>query len=142
MMGNHTYPLLHTAAKSHCGHNEANAGACGLLKIIIMLNSGISTPCPHIRVLNPHLNVSGYPVCFTNELCTTTRGEQCMGVSSFGFGGTNARAELWAEADRGQLKDGVRTLMDRDEASRWIDKMLNNLGTEKEPDMLLVPKKH
>ncbi len=29
----------------------------------------------------------------------------CAGVSSFGFGGTNSRADLWADVEKGPFKE-------------------------------------
>ncbi|CAE7448881.1 ppsA [Symbiodinium sp. KB8] len=59
-------PLLHASAKSNVGHEEANAGTCGFIKVVMLLNGGVSTPNPHLTTLNPHLDVSAYPVMFTN----------------------------------------------------------------------------
>jgi len=141
MLGNHPLPLLHSAAKGHCGHEEANAGATGLLKVVMMLNAGVSTPTPHLRVLNPHLDVGGYPVLFTAELTETRLGSQCMGVSSFGFGGTNARAELWSDTDRGLYANGQRAVLSREECVAYIQQTIDSTGTEREADMLVGRKR-
>lgn len=71
----------------------------------MLLNGGVSTPNPHLTALNPHLDVQAYPVMFTNELTCTARRDMCAGVSSFGFGGTNSRADLWADVEKGPFKD-------------------------------------
>lgn len=39
------------------------------------------------------------------ELTCSARREMCAGVSSFGFGGTNSRADLWADVEKGPFKE-------------------------------------
>ncbi|CAJ1385887.1 unnamed protein product [Effrenium voratum] len=122
-------PILHASAKSNVGHEEANAGTCGFIKVVLLLNAAASTPNPHLTALNPHLEVSNYPVMFTNELTTTSRREMCSGVSSFGFGGTNSRADMWADVERGPYKDGSRMNLSPAEGGKWIKKMLESEGS-------------
>jgi polyketide synthase-associated protein len=139
-------PYIHVTAKAHTGHEEANAGTCGLLKIMLMLNSSITTPNPHIRKLNQHLDLVEYPVIFGSEMIqiykppgvdnagdlTHAGGYQVFGVSSFGFGGTNSRAELWAESERGRWKNGRVTQLTKDEAGEWIATFLKSVGEGEE----------
>jgi len=132
MLGNRELPMMHATAKSHVGHEEANAGTCGLLKVMLMLNAGVSTPNPNLRALNPHLDTNAYPILFVNELTCTLQGSQCFGVSSFGFGGTNSRGDCWAETEKGQYKHGSRTQLSKDESYYWIDKIMRQVGTAKE----------
>jgi len=134
MFGNRDEPMMHCTAKAHVGHEEANAGTCALLKIMLMLNHGLSTPNPNLRALNPHLDVNEYPILFINELTCTLKQSQIYGVSSFGFGGTNSRGDCWAEVEKGQYKHGSRTVLDRNESYYWIDKVMRQVGTEKEFD--------
>jgi len=119
-------PITHCTAKAHVGHEEANAGVCGLLKIVLMLNSGVVTPNPHLKALNAHLDVNGYPVVFNTELRSTQLTDQVFGVSSFGFGGTNSRADCWADAERGPGSGGGRTILSREEALEWIGKVVRH----------------
>lgn len=150
-------PYIHVTAKAHTGHEEANAGICGMLKIMIMLNASISTPNPHIRKLNQHLDLVEYPVVFGNEMIQickslpdgagqeeliTAGGGQVMGVSSFGFGGTNSRAELWAEPEHGRWKNGRSCQLTKDEAGDWINTFLGNLGAGDELPGFLGPEGH
>jgi polyketide synthase-associated protein len=125
-------PMIHCTAKAHVGHEEANAGVCGLLKIVLMLNAGITTPNPHLRALNPHLDVHNYPILFANEPTCCRGAAQCYGVSSFGFGGTNSRADLWTETDKGHRKNGDRCFLSKEEAMTWVNRMLENVGTSQE----------
>lgn len=119
-------PLLHASAKSNVGHEEANAGTCGFIKVVMLLNGGVSTPNPHLTALNPHLDVVAYPVMFTNELTCTAQRAMCAGVSSFGFGGTNSRADLWADVEKGPFKDGTHSELTPNEGAKWIKRLLDS----------------
>ena len=41
-------------------------GPAANLQVVMLLNGGVSTPNPHLTALNPHLDVTAYPVMFTN----------------------------------------------------------------------------
>ena len=41
------------------------------------------------------------------ELTCSAQRAMCAGVSSFGFGGTNSRADLWADVEKGPFKAPV-----------------------------------
>mmetsp|Transcript_11183 Transcript_11183/g.20345 ORF Transcript_11183/g.20345 Transcript_11183/m.20345 type:complete len:808 (+) Transcript_11183:37-2460(+) len=101
LMTKRTMPIMLTSSKSNIGHGEAAAGMAGLIKCVLMLNAQAGMPNCHLRHINPHLDVAGFPVYFDTELqdfCTNTG---VSGVSSFGFGGTNARADIWGSAHYG-----------------------------------------
>eukprot|EP00931_Biecheleriopsis_adriatica_P004708 TRINITY_DN106338_c0_g1_i1.p1 TRINITY_DN106338_c0_g1~~TRINITY_DN106338_c0_g1_i1.p1 ORF type:complete len:823 (-),score=151.99 TRINITY_DN106338_c0_g1_i1:92-2560(-) len=101
MRADRSKPILKTSSKSNIGHLEAGAGIAGLIKCICMLNYSAGAPNVHLLVLNPHLDVAGYPVYFETELMDYGQNSGLTGVSSFGFGGTNARADLWGHATKG-----------------------------------------
>jgi len=94
-------PLMEVSAKSHIGHLEASAGQAGVQKCIMMCQSCCGTPNCHLLSLNPHLDVNGYPTFFCTELSDYAANSGFSGVSSFGFGGANSRADVWARAWRG-----------------------------------------
>jgi NAD(P)-dependent dehydrogenase (short-subunit alcohol dehydrogenase family) len=86
------------------GHLEAGAGAAGLVKAILVLLHREAPPNLHLKKLNPHINVEGFPVLFPQERTplgrwTGSGGRILAGLSSFGFGGTNAHVIL-EEAER------------------------------------------
>ncbi|CAK9081738.1 Phenolphthiocerol/phthiocerol polyketide synthase subunit C ((Phenol)carboxyphthiodiolenone synthase subunit D) (Beta-ketoacyl-acyl-carrier-protein synthase I) (Phthiocerol synthesis polyketide synthase type I PpsD) [Durusdinium trenchii] len=102
------FPLLLTSSKSNLGHAEAAAGLNGFVKCVLIL---LHSACPanvHLRVLNGSLDTEGFPCFFGNELADVGLNSQHLGVSSFGFGGTNARADLW-----GFCQEGPRSLEPR-----------------------------
>nr|AQS99286.1 type I polyketide synthase [Gambierdiscus polynesiensis] len=94
-------PICKTSAKSNIAHAEANAGTAGLVKCFMMLMHGCVPPNVHLVALNPHIDANGYPVQFGDSLIDLGTNSGYAGVSSFGFGGTNARADLWARVSVG-----------------------------------------
>jgi len=94
-------PLLTTSAKSNIGHLEAGAGMAGIIKCVMMLRSSVGAPNCHLNEFNPHLDISGFPVVMETEATDFGHNSGLTGVSSFGFGGTNARADMWGHAVRG-----------------------------------------
>ncbi|CAE7464959.1 ppsA [Symbiodinium sp. CCMP2456] len=97
-------PIMKTSAKSNLAHGEANAGMAGLVKCVLMLNHHSVSPNVHFYCLNPHVDMNGYPCQISGELLDLGSNTGYAGVSSFGFGGTNARADIWAKANTGFRK--------------------------------------
>jgi acyl transferase domain-containing protein len=84
-------PLVLAAAKTNDGHLEIAAGSLGFIKCIKLVTEGGLPPNLHLRRCNPHIDQAGFPsIMPTETICHTTTGY--AGVSSFGFGGTNAHA--------------------------------------------------
>lgn len=101
MDGEREDPLPHTSAKSNIAHLESAAGIAGLLKCLVILLHSCATPNVHMRALNPHLESAGFPQLFEVEIVHTELNSGYCGVSSFGFGGTNSRGDLYAKAIKG-----------------------------------------
>jgi len=99
-------PIYQTSAKAHIGHGEAVAGTIGLIKCMMMCNAACGTPNCHLAELNPHLDIEGYPSVFPSELSDYGFNAGYSGVSSFGFGGANSRADVFASAKKGPHKTG------------------------------------
>lgn len=90
-------PCLIGSVKSNVGHLESAAGIVGLIKAALMLHNGVIPPTLHftepnhaisfdelgLRVAAQHTDLPGGPAAV-------------VGVSSFGFGGTNAHLVLGA----------------------------------------------
>lgn len=108
-------PLLETSAKASLGHLEAGAGAAGFIKCCLMLQFSAGAPNDHCRELNPHLDVEGFPTTFETEVVDFGANSGLTGVSSFGFGGTNARADLWGNCQRAHRYSIAGTLTKRRE---------------------------
>lgn len=89
-------PLLVGSVKTNIGHLEAAAGVAGLIKAALALYRGSIPPSLHFDEPNPHIPFETLHV----EVVTESRKwpgagpRHVAGVSSFGFGGTNAHAVL------------------------------------------------
>ncbi|SUA41087.1 polyketide synthase Pks13 [Nocardia africana] len=89
-------PALLGSAKTNFGHLESGAGAAALSKVILALqhnvippNIGYAGPSPFIPFDQAHLKVVDEPTEFPRYSGTAT-----IGVSGFGFGGTNAHVVI------------------------------------------------
>ena len=90
-------PLLLGAVKSNLGHLEAAAGIAGFTKAVLALqheqippNLGYEKPNPHIPFDNLRLKVIAEPTDWEAPAGRPRR----AGISSFGFGGTNAHVVI------------------------------------------------
>ncbi len=84
-------PLPIGSVKTNLGHLEPASGIVGVLKALLALNHGVLPQSLHFSEPNPridfeHLNLT---VCQQSLLLPNVH-DQCAGVNSFGFGGTNA----------------------------------------------------
>jgi acyl transferase domain-containing protein len=84
------------SVKTNIGHLEAAAGIAGLIKTALVLQHREIPAQLHYRSLNPHIALGDTPFRIAEQtaLWTAADGTRLAGVSSFGFGGTNAHAIL------------------------------------------------
>lgn len=75
--------------KSNIGHLESAAGIAGLIKAVAALNQGQIPPNLHFQDPNEHIDFESQPVQVVTEM-TPIAPEAHVGISSFGFGGSNA----------------------------------------------------
>ena len=85
-------PLHVGSVKTNIGHPEAAAGVAGLIKAVGMLRNQALPPTLHFKKLNPHIDLGGVDIRVPTELTETEI--RAVGVSSFGFSGTNAHIVL------------------------------------------------
>ncbi|CAG7999444.1 unnamed protein product [Penicillium salamii] len=89
------HPLYIGAVKSTLGHTEGAAGILGVIKTILILESGVIPPNVNLEELNPAINASEWNVVFpTSAKPWPTTGPRFASVNSFGFGGSNAHIVL------------------------------------------------
>jgi amino acid adenylation domain-containing protein len=88
-------PLL-GALKSNIGHLEAAAGIAGLIKAALVVSRGQIPANAHFSRPNPHLAplLERLQPATTSAAWPAGRARRIAGVSSFGFGGTNAHLIL------------------------------------------------
>ncbi|GAA2474927.1 polyketide synthase Pks13 [Nocardia seriolae] len=89
-------PALLGSAKTNFGHLEAAAGAAALAKVVLSLQHNVipphlnyAGPSPFIPFDQAHLKVTDQPTEFPRY-----SGKAVIGVSGFGFGGTNAHVVI------------------------------------------------
>jgi natural product biosynthesis luciferase-like monooxygenase protein/amino acid adenylation domain-containing protein len=105
------------SVKTNIGHLEAAAGIAGLIKVALSLEREHVPPHLHVRELNPHLSTADSPLEIATRGRDWKRGgaRRLAGVSSFGFGGTNAHVVL-EEAPAVALEEAAAVLKELKEA--------------------------
>ncbi|MEU5762605.1 polyketide synthase Pks13 [Nocardia sp. NPDC047648] len=120
-------PALLGSAKTNFGHLESGAGAASLAKVVMSLqhnvippNIGYAGPNPYIPWDQAHLKVVDEPTEFPRYSGTAT-----IGVSGFGFGGTNAHVVVQeyvpAAADTQAPFSELETQLDEDAVEETTD---------------------
>nr|WP_228038135.1 type I polyketide synthase [Nodosilinea sp. LEGE 06152] len=103
-------PIRMGSVKSNIGHTEAAAGIASLIKVALCLRHRTLVPSLHFHTPNPYIPFDQIPLRVQQQREPWAEAENMAiaGVSSFGFGGTNAHVALQAvpvfagapEADR------------------------------------------
>ncbi|MEO6794492.1 MAG: type I polyketide synthase [Mycobacterium sp.] len=89
-------PLLLGAAKSNMGHLEAAAGMVGFIKSVLAVQRGQIPKNLHFNTPNPHIafDQMRLKVVAEQQNWPSTDHPRRAGISSFGFGGTNAHVVI------------------------------------------------
>jgi phthiocerol/phenolphthiocerol synthesis type-I polyketide synthase C len=88
-------PCVIGSIKPNIGHLEAAAGIAGLIKTVLALSARALPPQAHFSALNPAITLNAAPLrIVTRRREPLPAGPLIAGVSSFGFGGTNAHAVI------------------------------------------------
>ncbi|PSB25824.1 type I polyketide synthase [Stenomitos frigidus] len=82
------------SVKTNIGHLEAAAGIAGLIKTVLALQHRQIPPHLHLETLNPKISLEETPFWIPTALVSWAGDRRLAGVSSFGFGGTNAHVVL------------------------------------------------
>ncbi len=87
-----TQPCVIGSAKTNIGHLEAAAGIASLIKVVLALQHNLIPPHLHFKEINPHIPIDELPLEIpTKPKPWSENGKpRFAGISSFGFGGTNA----------------------------------------------------
>ncbi|HEX7312756.1 MAG TPA: SDR family NAD(P)-dependent oxidoreductase [Pyrinomonadaceae bacterium] len=104
------------SVKSNVGHLEAAAGLTGLIKVALSLKHRTLPRSLHFQQPNPHINFEELGLRVQSEpgRWPDESRKLLAGVSSFGFGGTNAHAVL-EEAPRAEVDAGA-SIVEAEEA--------------------------
>ena len=115
-------PLMVGTVKSNIGHLECAAGIAGVIKACLALHHNVIPRSLHYSSPNEHVDFNALNIAVAGTQQQMPRsGEQdpVVGVSSFGFGGTNAHVVLQqmprqvaseAETKRGEEKEDEEVL--------------------------------
>jgi len=89
-------PLPIGSVKTNVGHLECASGMAGLLKALLVLDTGRIPPSLHGHPLNPEIDFDGLGLLPTDKEIPVRRGagRAVAGVNSFGIGGANAHVVL------------------------------------------------
>ncbi|MGB3892821.1 MAG: beta-ketoacyl synthase N-terminal-like domain-containing protein, partial [Mycolicibacter sinensis] len=83
------------SVKTNIGHLEAAAGIAGLIKVALSLQHRAIPASLNYTAPNPHISFDRLPLEVVQTLTPWPAGSRAVaGVSSFGFGGTNAHVVL------------------------------------------------
>src|SRR5690242_9055974 len=85
------------SVKSNIGHLKAAAGAAGLLKAALSVRDKVLPPSLHCEHVTPDVDFAHSPLYVNTALNPWTVSAdrtRCIGVSAFGFGGTNFHAVM------------------------------------------------
>lgn len=89
-------PLLIGSVKTNTGHLEWAAGVCGLIKLVMSMRDGRIPASLHFEEPNPLIPWDRLPLKVVSGGANWPDGRRIGGVSSFGFGGTNAHVVVEA----------------------------------------------
>jgi len=97
------------SVKTNIGHLEGAAGIAGLIKAALCVERGEIPRNLHFRALNPHIRIegSGLGVPHEAERWPAEGESRIAGVSSFGFGGTNAHVIVAAARKATRIPAGA-----------------------------------
>ncbi|KAF7798039.1 hypothetical protein EIP86_009251 [Pleurotus ostreatoroseus] len=91
-----TRPLVVGSVKAVIGHTEECAGLAGVLKSVLCFKNGIVPPQPHIRSLNPDIDLERCRAIIPRSVHGFASGsrKRIISISSFGLSGTLANIIL------------------------------------------------
>jgi acyl transferase domain-containing protein/acyl-CoA synthetase (AMP-forming)/AMP-acid ligase II/pimeloyl-ACP methyl ester carboxylesterase/acyl carrier protein len=95
--------------KTNIGHLEAAAGIAGLIKTVLCIQHQTIPPNLHFKQLNPLIDLAETEIIIPQKLQPWDLEPRYAGVSSFGFGGTNAHVVVGtAETVRTEDEESVK----------------------------------
>ncbi|KAI5460920.1 hypothetical protein BGZ63DRAFT_445899 [Mariannaea sp. PMI_226] len=88
-------PLIVGAVKSAIGHTEGASGLAGIIKSVMILESGIIPPNTNFEKVNPKIPIDKWKLKLPLEpIAWPSTGTRQISVNSFGFSGTNGHVVL------------------------------------------------
>lgn len=126
--------------KSNIGHLESAAGIAGLIKAVLILQHGTIPGNLHFHQPNEYIDFDAHRLRVVASDTPLDR-EEIIGVSSFGFGGTNAHVIVRGaeEAVRKEVAD-VRVPFDRSRAAPLGDYLQAGRPGEEREETVEAPR--
>jgi acyl transferase domain-containing protein len=93
------------SVKTNIGHLEASAGIAGLIKTVLSLKNKCLVPSLNYNKPNPYIPFDDWGLSVQTELEKIEKNKIIAGVSSFGFGGTNAHIVLESFDNSKEIND-------------------------------------
>ncbi|MER7394871.1 beta-ketoacyl synthase N-terminal-like domain-containing protein [Streptomyces sp. NPDC000151] len=111
-------PVQLGTLKANIGHLEGAAGVAGLVKAALVMHHGVVPPCILAGEVNSHIDLDALNLAVPSTSVSLPSGEPVLGgVSSFGWGGTNAHVVVGpyqrepAVTDASPVRDGDRSAL-------------------------------
>jgi len=106
-ISDNTQPVAIGSVKTNIGHLEPAAGIASLLKVLLCIQHKTLPTNLHFKKLNPYIELKDSPFYVLAENQPwESRGLRLAGISSFGFGGSNAHIVVQEPPAR-ETKSGV-----------------------------------
>ena len=98
------------SAKTNIGHLEAAAGIAGLIKTVLALNHQVIPPTLNFEKLNPYINLEQSRLQIAADFIPwpISVHPRYAGISSFGFGGTNAHVVISDYGENSAVKSSYQ----------------------------------
>ncbi len=107
--------------KSNIGHLESAAGIAGLIKSVLITQYGMIPPNLHFKQPNQYIDFDSYNLKVATEMTKIDK-QAHIGISSFGFGGSNAHIVIQGAAENSRKKiQNIKSPFDRDRAALLTD---------------------
>ena len=113
ILGKRTGSCYLGSLKTNIGHLEAAAGIAGLIKTVLCLQHEAIPPNLHFKQLNPLIDLTDTNIAIPQQLESWQGIGRYAGVSSFGFGGTNAHVILGDDGTVKQEEPASKQLQQR-----------------------------
>jgi hypothetical protein len=100
VLNQRAYPALMSCSKTNLGHLEGGAGMSSFCKVVMATMHCECAPNQHLNLQNPHLDIEGWPCHLICEAQPMKNDSTYVGVSGFGYGGTNSHALAYGKNTR------------------------------------------
>ncbi|MGB7344479.1 MAG: amino acid adenylation domain-containing protein [Pirellulaceae bacterium] len=97
-----------SSVKANIGHTETVSGVAGIIKAVLMLQHHVLPPQVHLSRMNEHISLAGTRLKVVTEATSWPSDVPAVaGISSFGFGGTNAHVVIQGVGKHESIDDEV-----------------------------------